>query len=206
MKALALTSVFVLAACGTDYEPDDGDDDPPPPSDPTPVDGAATYRDACAQCHGADGDGNDMGPQILSPVVPYATYVIHTGRDEMGYADPMPSFTGELTDAEITAVLAWLALPPKPTDGAGLYRRFCGNCHGDDAWGGRVDEDLTGKADEPDEVLEEVREGHHDMRYGEREKYMPAWSASELTNAEVALITGYIASLPPAPDDDDDDD
>ncbi len=49
-----------------------------------------------------------------------------------------------------------------------------------------------------------MREGHHVGQYSEREEYMPAWSASELTQAEVTLIAQYLGTLPPGPDGDDD--
>ncbi|MGE0396589.1 MAG: c-type cytochrome [Kofleriaceae bacterium] len=197
---VALTTL----ACGTDFVPPTDDPD-------QAADGEAVYRETCMQCHGDTGEGSVKGPQILSPVIPYATYVTEQGRgQEMGYADAMPAYAAELTSDEIAAVMAWLSRPAKPTDGAGLYTRFCGNCHGADAYGGRSGEDLTGEVDEADEVMEKVREGHGGASYGDRTKYMPSWQDGELTDAEVALITSYIASLPPNPneghDDDDDDD
>lgn len=193
----AIPLFILVSACGTDFVPPGGDD-------PQHAEGEAVYRESCMQCHGDTGEGSVKGPQILSPVIPYATYVTRTGRaQEMGYADAMPAFAGELGDEEISAVLAWLSLPPKPTDGAGLYTRFCGNCHGADAFGGRVGEDLTGEVGEgAGEVMEKVREGHGGTSYGNRTKYMPSWSVAELTNAEVASITSYIALLPPNPNGD----
>lgn len=199
----AALALLLLAACGTDFEPTPGGGD----DDPQVSDGEAIYRERCMMCHGDTGAGSTKGPQILSPVIPYATYVTRTGRNDMGYPDPMPAFAGELSDAQIGAVLAWLAQAPKPTDGAGLYTRFCGNCHGADAYGGRVEQDLTSEIrEEPEELREKVREGEGGNDYGDRTEYMPAWSAGALTDAEIALITSYIASLPPNPNGDGDDD
>src|SRR6188474_2174667 len=98
-------SLVLLAACGTDYAPQGGGDD-----DPQTADGAALYRENCMMCHGDTGEGSTKGPQILSPVIGYATHVIKTGRNDMGYQDDMPAFAGPsapdvvLTDAEISAV------------------------------------------------------------------------------------------------------
>src|SRR5687768_11853488 len=114
-----LTLAMSLCACGTDFAPV-GDDDP------QTTDGEALYRENCMQCHGDNGDGSVKGPQILSPVIPYATYVTKVGRaQEMGYPDAMPGYSAELTDAEIASIMTWLSQPAKPTDGAGLYTRFC---------------------------------------------------------------------------------
>jgi mono/diheme cytochrome c family protein len=35
---------------------------------------------------------------------------------------------------------------------------------------------------------------------------MPAWTGTEITDAELEAIRAYVASLPPGPGDDDDDD
>jgi mono/diheme cytochrome c family protein len=195
MRSLIL---LLIAACGTDIGT--------PVSDAPPVVEDA-YRAICAGCHGPDGDGTASAPQIRSPVHAYASYVIRNGRGaEMGFAGPMPNYAeGDLPDLE--PIFAWLDRPPHPTDGPTLYTRYCGNCHGADAHGGRVGEDLTHEAREGvDEVLEKVREGHGGSNYGARTKYMPSWSSAELTDADVAAITSYIASLPPGPGDGDDDD
>jgi mono/diheme cytochrome c family protein len=82
------------------------------------------------------------------------------------------------------------------------YVRFCRNCHGADAHGGRVGESITG---ESDELHEAVREGHGGDRYADRTEYMPAWTTAELSDVEVALVADYLATLPPGPDNDDDD-
>lgn len=190
--------LFALTACGTDFVEPGGDDS-------QAADGEAVYRENCMQCHGDTGEGSVKGPQILSPVIPYATYVTKQGRArEMGYPDAMPAYAVELGDSEIASVMAWLSQPAKPTDGHGLYTRFCGNCHGADAFGGRTGQDLTREVGEdPDEVIEKVREGEGGSSFHKRTDYMPSWSELEITDDEVALITSYIASLPVNPDDDD---
>jgi mono/diheme cytochrome c family protein len=203
VRLLPLYFVGFITACGNDSV-QSGDDGP----DAGPVDGAALFAEHCSSCHGDAGEGTTLAPQILSPVRPYATYVVRAGRDELEYLDPMTAFDREtLSDGELVAILDFLAAAAKPTTGEGLYTRFCGNCHGANAQGGRSDKDLTHEVDEGvGEVMETVREGHGGADYGDRTEYMPGWSSAELTNADVAAITAYIASLPPGPGDDDDDD
>jgi mono/diheme cytochrome c family protein len=109
---------------------------------------------------------------------------------------------GTLPDADLARILDALSAIPKPTTGGELYVRFCRNCHGADAHGGRVGESITG---ESDELHEAVREGHGGDRYADRTEYMPAWTTAELSDVEVALVADYLATLPPGPDNDDDD-
>lgn len=186
-------AIAFLIACGTDVAP---------VQQPDP---AEAFLANCASCHGDSGEGTGAGPQIQSPVRGYATYVIRNGRGrEMGYADAMTPWDQTLlTDAQLAQILDMLSAAPKPTTGEGLYTRFCGNCHGANAQGGRVGKDITG---ETDEIGEAVREGHHVGDYSDREEYMPAWSANEITTAELAQIRAYLETLPPGPGDDDDDD
>lgn len=164
------------------------------------------YAQQCSACHGPAGEGGPSGPQILSPVAGYATFVVRQGRDEMGYPGPMPAFPADyLEDAELQAVLDFLSAPPKPATGEGLYRRFCGNCHGDDARGGRVGEALGEAAREGDEFLEVVREGSGGSAYGDRTEYMPAWDGGGLTDSEVEAIRSHVVSVAPGEEDDDED-
>lgn len=183
----------LLAACGIDRAPAEPIEAPP----------GEAFLANCASCHGEGGEGTGAAPQIQNPVRGYATYVIRNGRGrEMGYVDAMTAFDRAiLDDAALTEILDMLASAPKPTTGDGLYTRFCGNCHGASAQGGRVGKDITR---EHDELAEAVREGHHTGAYGDRTEYMPAWSRTEISDAELALIGGYLATLPAGPDDDDD--
>ncbi|MBX3156151.1 MAG: c-type cytochrome [Deltaproteobacteria bacterium] len=198
MRGLPL-SVLVLGACAGD--PTGGD--PPPPS---PPDGAEVFRTSCAACHGPDGAGTADAPQIQSPVAGYATFVVRQGRGiEMGYRTEMPAFgTDAISDDELAAAIAFLGAAPHPTTGMDLYLRYCGNCHGPTAQGGRVGEGIA--REKRSEVFEKVREGHGGTNYGSRKKYMPSWTTAELSDADVTSIAAYLATLPKPPDDDDDDD
>jgi mono/diheme cytochrome c family protein len=154
------------------------------------------------------GTGTSIAPSIQEPVRDYATFVIRTGRDEEFYSSTMPAFAeSELSNAELEAILTFLHMPPRPTDGEGLYGRFCGNCHGKDALGGRVEKNLLKEVKEgAGEFSEEVREGHGGSHFGQRFSYMPSWVASDLSDPEVSKIVDYLASLTPATTGGDDDD
>jgi mono/diheme cytochrome c family protein len=199
MKILAV--LVLVAGCGTDYKLPGGDS-------ADQLTGKVLYVDTCAQCHGENGEGNDLGPQVLNPVRDYATYVTRNSRGiemtEMGYVDEMPAHgTDLMTDAELGLVMDFLAEAPKPTDGEGLYTRFCGNCHGANGWGGRVEQDVQHEADE---ALETVRDGEGDSKFWDRTEYMPEWNAQQLTDDEVAKIEAYLSTLPANPNGEEEDD
>lgn len=171
----------------------------------------------CASCHGPEGSGTENGPTIVDPVPAYARFVTRTGRDDLDFELPMAAFgVGDLSEPAMDEVLAYLASRPRVTTGQDLYLRYCGNCHGADALGGRSEEDLAGEADDAAHWRSKVRTGMgQDM--AARTKYMPSWTAEGLTDSEIEAIRGYVSTLPGggpsttssssgAPSDDDDDD
>ena len=198
--------VFGPLACALAPLPAPAADDGGPAAPEEELGGAALFEQRCASCHGSDGGGSEIGPQIKSPVVGYAAYVVRHGRDDMPFADAMPVFDeASLATAELDRILEHLRSFPKPEDGRGLYERYCGNCHGEGARGGRVEKDLTEEAqEEPEDLLEKVREGEGGTSYGEREEYMPAWAKDELSDADVAAIVAYVQGLPREGDEDED--
>ncbi|MEZ4474422.1 MAG: cytochrome c [bacterium] len=144
------------------------------------------YAHTCAGCHGASGQGSTRGPQIQNPVIPFATWVVRNGRHRPDYADAMPPYSAnELPADELDGILGWLASARKPADGPGLYTRFCANCHGAGGRGAVVG-GIRGES--LGELREKVREGEGGRNFGSRGSYMPAWSAAQLTDAEIALI------------------
>ncbi len=186
-RLLFAIALIGWGACGNDSGIDPGPDAPPV------IDGKTEFLQNCATCHGPDGAGTNMGPQILDPVKPYATYVVRHGRNEMGYPGGMMLFDPTmLGDTQLNAILDWLASAPKPADGKGLYTRFCANCHGADARGGRTGKNIRL---ELGEVTQLVRLGHGGTSYGARTSYMPAWPATAITDAELTLIRNYVGTL-----------
>lgn len=153
----------------------------------------AGYQILCAGCHGTNGEGSDLGPQIQSPVVPYATWVVRNGREGIGYPEAMPQYTADvLSDATLTEMLDTLAAAPKPTTDEGIYARYCGNCHGATGRGGPTRQGILG---ELGELAENVRRGRSRGRYGSRRSYMPAWSSAELTSADLSAIRRFLLSV-----------
>jgi cytochrome c6 len=73
--------------------------------------GAATYSSKCQMCHGADGTGNTpagkamKAPSFLSPASVKESNADLIGVTKNGKGK-MPAYSGKLTDAEITAVIA----------------------------------------------------------------------------------------------------
>jgi mono/diheme cytochrome c family protein len=133
------------------------------------------YAMECASCHGATGEGTARGPQIRNPVPSYAAWVVRNGRGDM------PEFDGSLvSDDELDTMFTWLGSFPKPADGAGLFQRFCSNCHG----GG------GGLGEEAGELRGVVR-GGVGSNPGSGE-YMPAFPASVLSDADVAKIASFL--------------
>ena len=161
------------------------------PTDFSKLTGQQYYAADCASCHGASGEGTTKGYQIQLPVVGYATAITRGGRKGPPFADPMPAYTtAQLSDKQLSEMLTWLRAIPKPTTGKGLYTVFCANCHGNDGRGG-----ITGRNIKNDTFLNPVRSGFGGTSYTNRSIYMPSWSVSEMTNAEVTLMQTYVRSL-----------
>lgn len=157
--------------------------------------GEEYYARVCASCHGADGSGTARGPEIRNTVAGFAEYVIRNGRTEHpDYEREMPGYdTDSLSNSQLNEIIAWLRSAVKPSDGAGLYTRFCANCHGADARGGVVGEAIINES--LGEFIEKVREGEGGRNYSRRGSYMPSWSSSEISNADIELMYSYVRTL-----------
>jgi mono/diheme cytochrome c family protein len=154
---------------------------------PAPVTLPASYTSAsCFVCHGANGEGNSLGPDLLHPSVGYATYIVRNGRS--GTAMTAYS-TSSITDADLVQLFAYFQAQPRATTGEGLYNDLCKTCHGAEGMNGRAPKAAKGAA--PAAITAIVRAGHSGMDYG-NEEYMPAWSTAELSDAELQLIITYL--------------
>jgi mono/diheme cytochrome c family protein len=149
----------------------------------------------CVVCHGPEGRGvPDKGPEIQHPVIDFSTWVVRNGRVHPGYKEPMMKYTvDQVSDAQLQGIFTFLASPPKPTTGKGLYDDYCGNCHGADGKGGVTMRDISS---EPLNVfIADSRGGHHPGEFENRREYMLKWTPAELSDAELRLIFAYIDGL-----------
>ena len=149
----------------------------------------------CVTCHGANGEGTVIGPEIRHVPAAYATWVVRHGRPAPSATVAFPMAPAKPTDlaindADLAAVITWLDGQPKPTTGVGLYRDFCGNCHGPmNASGGAVPISIIGKM--ATQITQKVRMGEGTdpaMRNG----FMPPEDMTALTDAELGLIQAYL--------------
>lgn len=155
--------------------------------------GEELFRTNCLPCHGELGAGTALAPDIQHPIRDYATWVVRNGRPMSTYAMPMMAWSqAKLSDADLLLIFGYLDTPPKGTTGQALFRDFCANCHGADAKGGPVKHDITNKAGE---IAMRVRNGAHAGEFQEREEFMPVFSTTLLSDAEVQLIRTYVESL-----------
>jgi mono/diheme cytochrome c family protein len=135
-----------------------------------------------------------LGPDIQHPVEDYATWVVRNGRDgAMIYPSPMLAYDeATLPQDTLEGIWRFLADQPQPTTGEGLYLDYCSACHGEDGAGGPTGRPIVNEAGE---ISRFVRSGHELGNFAERREFMPQWSTSELSDAEVQLITQHVESL-----------
>ena len=134
-----------------------------------------------------------FAPEIQHPVRDYATWVVRHGRAETTYPKPMEIVgPNELSDADLMLIWDYLDKPPQPTTAQGLYLDYCGNCHGADGLGGPTTRNITM---ELDKLKDNVRSGTHPGEFDMRKEYMPAFSTTRLSDAEVQMIYDYVESL-----------
>jgi mono/diheme cytochrome c family protein len=159
-----------------------------PPPGATP---AMVYALTCSPCHGADGAGTKLGPEIKHPPRDLIAWAVRQGREGKGFPAPMLAYTtAQVSDAALAGIVELLWAQPRPTDAQGLYLDFCGNCHGPDGKGGSVAEVAFGKrATEIDDI---VRAGHGVTNLANRPKYMPAFSTTDLPDADLTMIKTFL--------------
>lgn len=185
------------ASSGSDGDPTGADSTTGAPD----VSGEEFYLSVCAPCHGPEGEGTALGYALQHPVRDYSTWVVRNGRP-MGNPElpgsVMNAYSAEtLPDETLEEIWDYLDSFPQPTTGETLYLDYCRNCHGVDALGGITGVNLSAEDKTFAEILETVREGENEGGGGpeQRSLYMPAFSESRLTDAEVQLIADHIDTL-----------
>ncbi len=157
------------------------------------TDGPGLYQAHCFACHGQQGVGGPLAPEIQHPVRDYSAWVVRHGRAMTTFPKGMDPVTAEtLPDAQLTLIWDYLDLPPQPTTGQALYLDYCGNCHGADGKGGPTKRSVV---NELSKLKQQVRAGAHLGEFEMRGEYMPAWTTARITDAELDLIYKYVDSL-----------
>jgi cytochrome c oxidase cbb3-type subunit III len=147
LAALAITATFALAPARASAQD-------VPTANPSPADidqGKAAFEQRCSVCHGLDG-GGAMGPNIQGiPMRIGAPVVANTIKN--GITGAMPAFGGQLSDAQIQQVIAYLltltrkdvgTVTGDAAKGKEVYDASgCASCHIIDGQGGDSGPELT---------------------------------------------------------------
>ncbi len=121
--AMLIAAVIGLGSAGASWG--QGSPEKAPQSAPSAGNGAKLFADKCAGCHGIDGKGNKaLGSRDFTDVARMEGLkderlkaVILDGGMAHGLSSLMPAFKGQLSDAEVTALIAHLrgfSAPKKP--------------------------------------------------------------------------------------------
>jgi mono/diheme cytochrome c family protein len=141
-------------------------------------------QSACAGCHGVTALG-ESGPRLAGTTQPFAAFQAVVRRGARG----MPPFSAtQISDQTLQAIYAWLqaqaqvpAAQQTPWVQAG-----CGGCHGANAEGGSAPA-LAGEGFSYDRFQRVVRRG---------EEEMPAYSTSQISDADLRLMYDWLTALP----------
>ncbi len=138
-----------------------------------PQDGPSLYRFFCASCHGDNAQGLS-GKGIALQQYKGISNAVKNGTSLMA------KVTG-ITDSQIVKIEAFLATLPLPTNGAGLFSRYCARCHGTDANG------IAGNGiplEQYTNIAPTVKNGTAEMA-----------ALPDVTDAQIALIEQYLGTL-----------
>lgn len=164
--------------------------------EPATQSGEELYAGLCASCHGAQGEGTQLGYELAHPSRQYAIWVVRNGRQDGEFpTSVMAAYPPEVvSDEQLEEILDWLDGLEQPQVGETLYLDYCGNCHGADPNdGGIVGKKVGGKSFS--DTVDKVRKGKGGDAYGDREAYMPGFDEARLDDVEIQAITDWFATL-----------
>ena len=193
-----------------------------------PPDGKAIFTAKCSACHQVTGLGNGPypplagNPDVVGPDTSALINTVLNGRNGpitvlgRAYGGAMPAWRGQLTNAEIAAVLtyvrsAWTnkaaaigedqvaaAVQPMAVSGADLFVAKCATCHQANGQGTSAIPPLAGNPDvtatDPKLMIATVVNGRSGSLAVAGTTYngkMPAWKG-QLSNADVAAVLTYV--------------
>lgn len=165
----------------------------------TASEGENVFARECAGCHGSKGEGALEGPSLQSVLDDQAAIAGVAGIVRDGYGE-MDSFQGKLTEDQIKAVADYVVTTFGTTgdvpEGGVLFRLNCAGCHGASARGGAL---IYSEDNAPNLLDVATPEISAAIRSGP--STMPAYNEGALTDAQVADIASYVASIqsPPQP-------
>lgn len=193
-------------------------------------DGRAIFLVNCAACHRPTGQGGGPYPPLAGNpdinAVDSASVVqtVLNGRtgpimvNDVQYGGNMPSWRGQLSNAEIAAVLTYVrtawgnsapavsedqvaaARSPEALSGAALFATKCSACHQSSGQGTSVYPPLAGNsvvtAVNPSAMIAVIVNGRSGLLTVNGKTFnsqMPAWKGT-LTNADIASVVTYVRS------------
>jgi cytochrome c553 len=190
LVTIASTTVFVARGAGTQG-----------------VDGGKKRAEACAACHGADGNATiPVVPSLAGQPPFYTHWQLALFRDGRRKDLQMSPFAANLSDAEMAELAAYYASQkpaPRPT-GAGdaetmsagqrlAQLHHCASCHAQNLAGPRYTPHLAGQSYEY--LAKQLREFKARTR-GELDGATMTLAVQPLTEQEVEILARYFANLP----------
>lgn len=176
----------------------------PDPSAPA----APPRAEACASCHGPDGNSSDPDvPSLAGQQAAYVSLQLVQYRDERRQDERMTPFAKDLADAEIEALAAWYAAqrpkgggrPVAPSRAAAGKKvsdaNHCGSCHMPDFAGQRHVPRLAGQ--HGPYLLAQMRAFKAQTR-ADLDGAM-SMAAQPLSSKDIDDVVAWIASLPAVP-------
>ncbi|MCL1594309.1 MAG: c-type cytochrome [Actinomycetia bacterium] len=172
------------------------------PASVAPTTGASAYVAFCGACHGANGSGTALGPDIVGESRSEIIDVVRKGDGTM------PAFSAAALSDKLLADLATYMETFTSSGGSGdddghgatvgsgdgpsVYTSFCAACHGPNGRGTSLGPDIVGE--ESSEIFKVVRKG---------DGTMPAFSFQTLSDKQLAALADYIGSWSSSDDDHD---